>query len=157
MSNSYSSIRRCDLSALYMLYLLKQPEPRSVIDARNNVVSAAVQFFDRFLRAPLPPSAFKSGASEAEQLDGLYDMVTVWNVDVRHPVTAYALGLGGRLILSYTRGACGKGGSKGAFGYIKRRTFGSRLAPNRQFEDTAFSFDDLADLIELQLRRRGIV
>lgn len=157
MNNRCSSIRQCDLSALYVLYLLKQPEPRSAIDARNNVVSAAIQFFDRFLRAPLPPSAFEPGVSEAAQLDDLYDMVTVWNVDNRHPVTAHALGLGGRLILSYTRGACGKGGSYGAFSYVKRRVFESRLAPNRQFEDTVVSFDDVVDLVELQLRRRGIV
>ena len=157
MINRCSSIRKCDFSALYALYLLKQPEPKSAVDARNNVVSAAIQFFDRFLRAPLPPSAYEPGASEAAQLDDLYDMVTVWNVDARHPVTAHALGLGGHLILSYARGACGKGGSKGAFGYIKRRTFGSRLAPDRRFEDTVVSFDDVVDLIELQLRRRGIV
>lgn len=157
MINRCSSIRECDLSVLYFLYVLKQPEPKSAVDARNNVVSAAVQFFDRFLRAPLPPSAFEFGASEAAQLDHLYDMVTVWNVDRRHQVTAHALGLGGHLILSYTRGACGKGGSKGAFGYIKRRVFESRLAPDRQFEDTVVSFDDVVDLIELQLRRRSIV
>lgn len=157
MIDRCSSIRQCDLSALFVLYILRQPEPKSAIEARNNVVSAAVQLFDRFLRAPLPPSAFEPGGSEVAQLDDLYDMVAVWNVDARHPVTAHALGLGGRLVLSYTRGACGRGGSKGAFSYIKRRAFGSRLAPDRQFEDTVVSFDDVVDLIELQLRRRVIV
>lgn len=157
MINRCSSIRQCDLSALYILYLLKQPEPKSAIDARNNVVSAAFQFFDRFLRAPLPLSAFEPGTSEVMQLDDLYDMVTVWNVDARHPATAHALGLGGHLILSYARGACRRGGSKGPLSYIKRRVFESRLAPDHQFEDTVVSFDDLVDLVEIQLRRRGIV
>lgn len=157
MISRCTSIRQCDLSKLYVLYLLRQPGPGSAIEARNNVVSAAVQFFERFLRAPLPTSAFEPGVTEAAQLDEHYDMVTVWNVDNRHPLTAHALGLGGRLILSYTRGACGRGGAKGALDYIKRRTFGSRLAPDHQFEDTVVSFDDIVDLIELQLRRRGIV